>query len=396
MRLLELTENAPPNHVNLSVDEAEVLSMLELAEVNRRPGSSTWEVRAGRKVGIARIGSLQVIVRPKIRVDRLLFMMRYARSPRFWRDGTVHADIERDFIDVLAGSFTRQARIALEQGLLHGYIPVEESLPVFKGRLRVGDQITRHHRVSVPLEVAYEHFSVDIPENHLLLGATLRLLRQDRVDLQTRRELHRLRVQLADVTPPDLALGIPLWQPTRLNVRYHPALALAEAILAGNSFEQRFGDLRVGGFVFDMWRVYEGFVCVALSEALRAARGRAEFQHRMHLDSGRRVDMNPDLLWTGVDGRRIVVDAKYKEERPSGFPNADLYQVLAYCTVLGLTDGHLVYAQGNEQAREYTVMESGVRIHAHTVDLDLPPEQVLQRIGSLADEMLRTAVWLKR
>ena len=32
-----------------------------------------------------------------------------------------------------------------------------------------------------------------------------------------------------------------------------------------------------------------------------------------------------------------MIDAKYKAEKPAGYPNADLYQLLAYCTVLGLT-----------------------------------------------------------
>jgi len=39
-----------------------------------------------------------------------------------------------------------------------------------------------------------------------------------------------------------------------------------------------------------------------------------------------------------------VVDAKYKAEKPSGFPNAGVYQMLAYCLRLGLPEGHLVNA----------------------------------------------------
>jgi hypothetical protein len=35
--------------------------------------------------------------------------------------------------------------------------------------------------------------------------------------------------------------------------------------------------------------------------------------------------------------------------RVSTGPNADLYQLLAYCIVLGLHSGHLVYAKGNEK-----------------------------------------------
>ena len=47
----------------------------------------------------------------------------------------------------------------------------------------------------------------------------------------------------------------------------------------------------------------------------------------------------------GVCGR---VSAAFRAAcKPSGYPNADLYQVLAYCTVLGLKVGRLIYAKGN-------------------------------------------------
>src|SRR4051812_3624392 len=68
MRHLELTENAPATIVELSDDEAEALASAELAVVSKSPRSSAWEVAAGRKVGVARIGDLQVVVRPKIHV----------------------------------------------------------------------------------------------------------------------------------------------------------------------------------------------------------------------------------------------------------------------------------------------------------------------------------------
>jgi 5-methylcytosine-specific restriction enzyme subunit McrC len=40
-------------------------------------------------------------------------------------------------------------------------------------------------------------------------------------------------------------------------------------------------------------------------------------------------------------------------ERPGGFPQADLYQMLAYCTALRLPEGHLIYARGEAQASSY-------------------------------------------
>jgi len=127
------------------------------------------------------------------------------------------------------------------------------------------------------------------------------------------------------------------------------------------------GDLHISGFVFDMWKIYEDFVCVALREAMKSYGGRVSLQRQMHFDEGSRVDMKPDLYWASDDDRHLVIDAKCKAEKPSGFPNADLYQLLAYCTVLGLEEGHLVYAEGNEDAVCHTLVGSGLRIHCHTL-----------------------------
>jgi 5-methylcytosine-specific restriction enzyme subunit McrC len=74
--------------------------------------------------------------------------------------------------------------------------------------------------------------------------------------------------------------------------------------------------------------------------------GRVVAQSRHYLDEAGRAVLKPDIVWRVGSKVAAVVDAKYKAEKPSGFPNADLYQLLAYCTVLGLRVGHLVYAAG--------------------------------------------------
>lgn len=92
------------------------------------------------------------------------------------------------------------------------------------------------------------------------------------------------------------------------------------------------------------------------------------------MDAAGEVTVKPELVWLGPDATAwAVVDAKYKAERPDGFPDADLYQMLAYCTVLGLAEGHLVYAQGNEPVMSHQIRRTGVTIHRHTLDLSLPP-----------------------
>jgi 5-methylcytosine-specific restriction enzyme subunit McrC len=98
--------------------------------------------------------------------------------------------------------------------------------------------------------------------------------------------------------------------------------------------------------------------------------------------------MYPDLVWYPEPGRPgLVVDAKYKADK---VPNADVYQLLAYCTALGLSEGHLVYARGVEVPRRYEVVGAGVTVWAHALDLALGPTSLIEQLGGLAGSVKET------
>lgn len=61
--------------------------------------------------------------------------------------------------------------------------------------------------------------------------------------------------------------------------------------------------------------------------------------------------------------------------------------MLAYCTVLGLETGHLVYAQGEEAAGAVDIAGSPVRVVRHVLDLEAAPAQVLGQIAAIARGM---------
>ena len=180
-----------------------------------------------------------------------------------------------------------------------------------------------------PVAVEYDDFTVDIAENQLLLLAAKRLVTVSRINEQARRRLQRLRLVLADVTAPPRGAVLPTWRRTRLNARYHSALALAQIVLAAESFEHRIGHLRVTGYMFDMWRVFEDFVTTALQEALRSFGRYSVSQAALCLDVAERVDVRPDLLWYcgGVTsgGRRQVQSRTARRLPQRGpLPNAGL------------------------------------------------------------------------
>jgi 5-methylcytosine-specific restriction enzyme subunit McrC len=142
----------------------------------------------------------------------------------------------------------------------------------------------------------------------------------------------------------------------------------------------------VNGFLLAMPQLFEDFVTVALREALEGFYGgKVIGQSRdYHLDKDDRVPLRPDILWC-LGGQAVAVaDAKYKAEKPAGYPNADLYQLLAYCTVLDLKVGHLIYAKGNEEPVRHVVRSAGTEIICHALDLSQPPDMLLAEARTLA------------
>jgi 5-methylcytosine-specific restriction enzyme subunit McrC len=383
---LELDELGPPTEIALSSDQGRLLAASGVVSAMPSPyAPGRWLVGPAGKVGAARIGGVVVRVKPKVEIARLLFMLGYSRHGAAWQASSVDVGEAPDLVPVIAQALWRQVSRAIHQGLLPGYVTCEESSMVLRGRLLEGAQLARHHGQPLPLEIRYDEFTVDIPENQILRTACERMLLVPRVDAGSSRMLRRLLRNFADVRSIRHGDPIPAWQPTRINVRYHAALRLAELVLRATSAEHAAGTVAVTGFLLNMPQLFEDFVTVALREAIEDLHGgRVIAQSRHYLDEAGSVLLKPDIVWR-VDGKTAsVIDAKYKAEKPSGFPNADLYQLLAYCTVLGLRVGHLVYAAGNEQPARYIVRQASTEIICHALNLDDSPGTLLMGISHLA------------
>ncbi|MER6954704.1 restriction endonuclease [Streptomyces sp. NPDC000618] len=394
---VRLKEAGGRSEWQLTPEQIVALDESELVRVRPSRRAGWCYVEARDRVGAARIGhgpaQVRLSIGPKVTVDRLLYLLGYAEEKWLDDGGPIEAAARADLLPAVARAYTRAAQTALRQGVLLGYRETEASQPVLRGRLRAAAQMSRRPGLVLPLEVAYDEHTVDIPENQLLLGAARRLLRVPGVDGRQRTTLHALTARLDGVTPPVPGAPPPRWWRDRLNARYHRPLAFAELILRGASYELEDGRaVTVDGVMFQMWRVYEAFLTRMLGEALtRKAGGRYKTQDRDHfLAAPRKYVLKPDLvhyLPVPSGGRRAaaVVDAKYKRE-----PHRDdLYQMLAYCVRLGLTDGHLVYASGRADVVRVPVADGEVRLHRHVLDLSEPRRELEESIDDLAQAVLR-------
>lgn len=397
---IELTEHAEPVALPLPDAVGRALASSRIVEASPDPyAAGRWVLKAGSKVGAVTVqvpGAAPVTVRitPKVPVARLFFLLGYSRDPRGWRGGEVDVAEHRELLPALAYAYERQVERAIGQGLLQGYRTTEDTSLVVRGRIREAEQVRRRFGAALPVEIAYDEFTMNIAENQLLRAAVERLLRLPGIPRNVRARLLHQRARLADATPLVRGQALPTWHPTRLNARYHHALHLARVILDGSSAEHQPGTLRVNGFLFDMNKVFEDFICAALREALIPYGGRVALQDpKVWLDENAAVRMRPDLVWYAENRRpRAVADAKYKAGSPNGFPDADLYQMLAYCTALGLPEGYLVYAKGSAPHTSHQVRHAGIVLHQHALELDQAPAGLLADVGALARQMARQAL----
>lgn len=403
MIALELVEHAPAVSVPLPDAVGRALAAGRIVDASPDPYTAgKWLLRAGSKVGALTVGvpggePVTVRIAPKVPIARLFFLLGHSLDPRGWRDDQIDVAEHLDLLPALAHAVERQVDLALRRGLLQGYRATEDTSFVVRGRIREAEQIRRHFGAALPVEIAYDEFSSDIAENQLLRAAVERLLRLPGVPGDVRRRLLHQRARLADIAPLVRGQVLPAWHPTRLNARYHHALHLARVVLEGSSAEHAPGDLRIDGFLFNMNKLFEDFVTVALREALRSAEfaefsGSPGFSARLqdshHLDEASEIRMKPDFVLYGPGGTpSAVVDAKYKAEKREGYPDADLYQMLAYCTALGLAEGHLIYAKGNATHAAHRVRHAGIVIHQHALDLDQQPGALLGEIRSISQQL---------
>ena len=352
--LIELAEwetgrRAPVNE--LSDADRELATALREADGGRlvidERRDGVW-ISAKSWVGVVRFNDFEIRVVPKLSGGNLgvVRMLDYASGVDALRRVDAVRDLEvvgDDLIELIAWLFADAAYRLVRDGLLSDYVGREDTLHALRGRLRVLAQVQRRYGRVDPLEVAFDEFESDIPENQILaaaLDATRSVIRTPAVQRPIRR-LHSIFHEAADPAGVD-ALGLLDGMVyTRRNKHYGAALSLGGLLLRRLAVRDLLtpGGTRSFAFLLDMNQLFEQFVTRLVTEALQP--------HGIHVHAQRRdrsivkhdiTDRTysaiiPDLL---LEARyrgapiRLPVDAKYKLYDDRKLNEADVYQAFFY------------------------------------------------------------------
>lgn len=361
----------------------------DLAIVPSTLWPSLFDLTPAATIGTVELAGWPVDIRPKVALDRVLFLVSYALDPAAWQPSDVDYGAADTLVEAMAALFAGLTARALEPGVLHGYRTEDDALQTVRGRIRFGDQLRRRYGNRLPVEVTYDEFTDDITENRLLKAAIWRL-RRFSVPASTagrlRRSDHLLeRVEHIPHIDPNSAIT---W--SRLNARYRPAIALARLILQAGSLDIGDASHRADGLLLNMNRVFEEFVVVALRHAMRLDATQLVHQaagRPLYLDAAKRVGLSPDLSWWAAGRCLLVGDAKYKRLTATGIKHPDLYQLLAYLVATGVAAGVLVYPLTEAAMVDHVVPGANVVLLTRTIDLSGQPVEIVAAVGRLAEEL---------
>lgn len=372
MRNIELREYQP---TPARLTRSEVRQLLGTGLVDLKPlsGEGEYELKAGSTVGTVVLPSILLLIRPKIGLKNLFFLLGYGMGIMSWADERFPYEEDPDFLQAVAYLFEAEVSRAARRGLVRGYQARQETLSTLRGRIDMAGQIRARQGRPFPLECSFEEYTEDIELNRIVKAALRRILQVPALSPDLARRL-RFRYRIFDEVAsaaydPGLVPGIDF---SRLNEHWKPAVELARLILNQESLRDEISKVVSISFTVDMNHLFERFVENVVGQQARNAGMQLAAQAPRQLAEN--ISMKPDLVLRGGGSDLAVGDAKYKEPRDAGPPNEDLYQLLAYCVSLDLKAGLLIYSGVLD--RQYLVERAGVSLEATGIDLTGEPEQI--------------------
>lgn len=232
--------------------------------------------------------------------------------------------------------FLQQTEGLLRQGLQKSYDRRLERRRTLRGRLLVHKQITETQPV---FWTNGETFNYNHPYNQWLLAA-LELLIARYPDEQLRTQAQTLHRRFPDLPRPTGDRLPALTDPLR-NQRYIPALTIARLLLNHFSPMARHGDWPLMAILFDMNALFEEYIARQLEKHCPPG---ATVRRQLSTPFWNRRSIRPDLV-LDYNGRRSVIDTKWKEI-PKGRPAMeDIRQIYVYNEYFSADQGILLYPQ---------------------------------------------------
>ncbi len=391
-RTLHLIERTP-QVVRLTGAEVEFLlsqhgTVLQILPTGQR---HKYRLTPRGVAGVIAAPGCRLIITPKIPL-RNLFLMLAPEDPVSAASDQVTPADGTEVLNFLAGQLALQMRAVERAGLYRAYEEKTEQGSHLQGRLDLPAQLRQGPARKDRLHSRHEELTIDLLCNQAPRAVAERLLAgtelQERVAGGLRQALAGWDgIQSRALSPEDF-IGL-AENPVRED--YRLLLELCSLLWQGLAPSLQPGNRPSPSFLLDLERVFERYLTRGLLEAFRRPGWRALAQQRFPISwpvpGQPDLVIRPDVLVFREECPVLVIDAKWKRLKRGQPETSDLYQMLAYCTALGVPRANLVYPGKRDRVWTFSLRETAKEVSVHTLTVTASPAQCLRSLRRLGQSL---------
>ncbi|MDQ0154692.1 McrC family protein [Robertmurraya andreesenii] len=341
-------------------EQAEAMDFLKIS-VRRHVGKV---IQARNYVGLIQMkNGFQIQILPKVSSSEVedtkktfLQMLRSMKDFPSKVFNEAHLKIDKmNLYEIFINMYIQEVRNLMKKGLRSVYLPVQDNLNYYKGKLNVGEHIKRNLIHKERFYVGYDEFDINRPENRLIKSTLLKLqkLSSSTANLKEIRQLllHFEMVKPSSNYTRDFSLVVI----DRNTEDYEALMQWSKVFLLNQSFTTFSGNTTARALLFPMEKVFEAYVAKHLKQALADLPWEVSTQDRGYylIDQPKKFALRPDIVITRHGQSPIVLDTKWKSltnqpRKNYGISQADMYQMYAYSKKYNTKEIWLLYPVNEE------------------------------------------------
>lgn len=270
--------------------------------------------------------------------------------------------------EIFISMFIQQVIELTRRGLKSAYIPMNDNLNFYKGKLLFGEHIKMNMVHKEKFYVSYDEFQVNRAENRLIKSTLIKLqkLSTNSSNIKAIRQLLPLFEMVTPST--NFTKDFSKVVIDRNTKDYEDIMIWCKVFLMNKSFSTFSGDTNARALLFPMKKVFEAYVAQNIRKVFGEINWDVSTQDRgyyLFKENNRNIfSLRPDIVITREDGHQIIMDTKWKRlvndsGKNYGISQGDMYQMFAYSKKYDTPDIWLLYPKTEEMSgHEDIVFES--------------------------------------
>lgn len=288
--------------------------------------------------------------------------------------------------EIFISMYLREVQVLVKHGIRSAYVPKEENLTYYRGKLLVNQQIRQNLPHKERFYMAFDEYDQNGPENRIVKATLLKLQRQAG-SMENVRRIRQFLPAFESVEPSqNLVQDFAAVRTDRAMRDYAAILPWSKVFLMNRSFTSFTGAENAWALLFPMEKVFESYVAQQIRRIFSRDGWSVSTQDESYFLFSQPescFQLRPDIVLRKGD-RTVILDTKWKMlgssgKRNYGISQSDIYQMYAYSRKYDTPEVWLLYPVNDAMRNHEPIFfryESEIDLQVFFVDLQCMEESM--------------------